>query len=123
MSDDNIILTGFMGTGKTTVGRLLAAQLGRLFVDTDDLIVGRDGRSIAAIFREDGEARFRELERQTAAELAGRRGLVIATGGGLMLDPSTLLPWEPPGRSSASQLSRLPFWSAWPPKGGGRSCL
>jgi len=87
MSDDNIILTGFMGTGKTTVGRLLAAQLGRLFVDTDDLIAGRDGRSIADIFNEDGEARFRELEVEIAAELAGRRGLIIATGGRLMLDP------------------------------------
>ena len=88
MTDDNIILTGFMGTGKTTVGRLLAARLGRPFVDTDDLIVERDGRSIADIFNEDGETRFRELEAEVAAELAGRRGLVIATGGRLMLDPA-----------------------------------
>lgn len=88
MTDDNIILTGFMGTGKTTVGRLLAAQLGRPFVDTDDLIVERDGRSVADIFNEDGETRFRELEAEVAAELAGRRGLVVATGGRLMLDPA-----------------------------------
>jgi 3-dehydroquinate synthase len=88
MTDDNIILTGFMGTGKTTVGRLLAARLERPFVDTDDLIVARDGRSIADIFNEDGETRFRELEAEVAAELAGRRGLVIATGGRLMLDPA-----------------------------------
>ena len=87
---DNIILTGFMATGKTAVGRELAQRLGRDFVDTDALIVAHDGRSIAAIFREDGEARFRELERQTAAELAQRRGLVIATGGGLMLDPANV---------------------------------
>ncbi len=87
MTDDNIILTGFMGTGKTTVGRLLAARLGRPFVDTDDLIVERDGRAIADIFNEDGETRFRELEAEVAGELARRRGLVIATGGRLMLDP------------------------------------
>lgn len=88
MSDDNVILTGFMGTGKTTVGRLLAERMGMGFVDTDELIVARDGRSIADIFREDGEERFRALERQIADELAGRRGLVIATGGRLMLNPA-----------------------------------
>lgn len=87
---DNIMLTGFMGTGKTTVGRALAGRLGREFVDTDELIVARDGRSIDAIFRQDGEARFRQWERQIAAELAERRGLVIATGGGMMLDPANV---------------------------------
>ncbi len=84
---DNVILTGFMGTGKTTVGRLLAARLGCEFVDTDDLIVARAGRSVADIFREEGETRFRAREAEIAAELAGRRGLVVATGGRLMLDP------------------------------------
>ena len=76
-----------MGTGKTTVGRLLAGRLGRAFVDTDELIVARAGRPIADIFRDDGEARFRAWEAAVAGELAGRRGLVIATGGRLMLDP------------------------------------
>jgi shikimate kinase / 3-dehydroquinate synthase len=84
---DNIILTGFMGTGKTAVGRLLAGELGLEFVDTDAIIEGRDGRAIADIFREDGEERFRQWERQVAAELGGQQGLVIATGGRLMLDP------------------------------------
>ena len=88
MVDDNIILTGFMGTGKSTVGRLLAGRLGREFVDTDELIAARDGRAIADIFNEAGETHFRDLEAQVAAELAGRRGLVIATGGRLMLDPA-----------------------------------
>ena len=88
MVDDNIILTGFMGTGKSTVGRLLAGRMGREFVDTDDLIAQRDGRSIADIFNEAGETHFRDLEAQVAAELAERRGLVIATGGRLMLDPA-----------------------------------
>ena len=76
-----------MGTGKTTVGRLLAGRLGRAFVDTDEVIVARAGRPIADIFRDDGEARFRAWEAAVAEELAGQRGLVIATGGRLMLDP------------------------------------
>ena len=82
----NIILTGFMGTGKTTVGQLLAQQLQRPFIDTDALIVERDGRSIATIFAEAGEAAFREWERTVALELAQQQGLIIATGGRLMLD-------------------------------------
>ena len=87
MIDQNIILTGFMGTGKTTVGRLLAARLGCAFVDTDEVIVARAGKPIADIFHNEGEARFREMEAAVAEELAGRRGLVIATGGRLLLDP------------------------------------
>ncbi len=81
-----MVLTGFMGTGKSTVGRLLAAELGYLFVDTDELIVARDGRSIADIFREDGQFAFRRWEAVISQELAGQTGLVIATGGRLMLD-------------------------------------
>ena len=87
MTDENIILTGFMGTGKTTVGRLLAARLGRAFVDTDEVIVGRAGKPIADIFHDEGEARFREMEAAVTKELAGRRGLVVASGGRLLLDP------------------------------------
>lgn len=83
----NIVLTGFMGTGKTTVGRLLAARTGRAFVDTDELIEQRAGKSIAAIFAGDGAHHFRQLEREVAAELAPLGGLVIGTGGRLMLDP------------------------------------
>ena len=60
MTDENVIRTGFMGTGKTTVGRLLAGRLGRDFVDTDELIFARAGKPIAAIFHDEGEARFRE---------------------------------------------------------------
>lgn len=82
----NIILTGFMGTGKTTVGKRLAEQLQRPFTDTDALIVARDGRSVADIFAQDGEAHFRAWERTVALELAAQQGLVIATGGRLMLD-------------------------------------
>lgn len=81
----NIVLTGFMGTGKSTVGRRLAARLGRAFVDTDELIESRHG-PIPAIFAEHGEDRFREVERAVAAELAARDGLVVSTGGRLLLD-------------------------------------
>lgn len=82
----NIVLTGFMGTGKSTVGRILAERLGRPFVDTDALIEQHHG-PIPDIFAERGEERFRELEREVAADVAGRRGQVVATGGRLLLDP------------------------------------
>lgn len=79
------MLTGFMGTGKTTVGRLIAHDLGWVFVDTDHLIIERHG-SIDEIFAQQGEGTFRELERQVAAEVAAGRRHVIATGGRMLLD-------------------------------------
>ena len=85
----NIVLTGFMGTGKTTVGRLLAARLGYEFVDTDQVIVERHGE-IADIFRASGEDAFRGIERALALELASRERLVISTGGRMMLDPDNV---------------------------------
>ncbi|MGQ9909049.1 MAG: shikimate kinase [Candidatus Flexifilum sp.] len=84
----NIVLTGFMGVGKTTIGMLTAQRLARPFVDTDAVIVQRQRRSVREIFARDGEAAFRALERELAAELAEHRGLVIATGGGMLVDPS-----------------------------------
>lgn len=81
----NVVLTGFMGTGKTTVGRLVAERLGRTFVDTDDIIEERHG-PIPQIFERLGEEAFREMERQVAASLGATSGMVIATGGRLMLD-------------------------------------
>lgn len=79
---ENVILVGFMGTGKSSVGRLLARRLGRCFVETDDLIVAKEGRPILEIFRVHGEARFRELEADLLDLLRLKRGHVIATGGG-----------------------------------------
>jgi 3-dehydroquinate synthase len=76
-----------MGTGKSTAGRLLAANTGRSFVDTDNSIVERAGCSIADIFENQGESAFRKMESELTRELSGREELVIATGGGLMLDP------------------------------------
>lgn len=83
---ENVVLTGFMGTGKSEVGRLLATTLGLEWVDTDDLIESRHG-PVTEIFATNGEEAFRELEKAVAAELAERAGLVISTGGRLMLDP------------------------------------
>ena len=78
-----MILVGFMGAGKSVCGRLLARRLGRCFVETDDMIVARQGRSIPEIFRVDGEERFRQLEGEILEDLKLKSGDVIATGGGL----------------------------------------
>lgn len=86
----NIVLTGMMGSGKTLVGRLLATRLGRPFVDLDALIEERAGIRIAEIFRQRGEDGFRRLEATAVRSLAGKRGAVIATGGGTILNPENL---------------------------------
>ncbi len=85
----SVILTGFMGTGKTTVGQRLAQRLGKASVDTDECIEQLEGRPIAAIFGSDGEAYFRALERRVVVE-AVRKDAVVATGGGAIVDPITL---------------------------------
>ncbi len=77
-----------MATGKTTVGQLLAEHFGYAFVDTDELIVERSGQTVAEIFREKGEAAFRRMESEIAQELGKKEGLVVSTGGRLMLDPA-----------------------------------
>lgn len=82
-----IALIGPMGAGKSEVGRRLAQRLGRPLVDTDQLIVERDGRSVSEIFSEDSEAGFRAKEVEAVAEAAAVPGAVIATGGGAVLDP------------------------------------
>lgn len=84
--DRNVVLTGFMGAGKTTVGKRLAELIERPFIDADDEIVARAGMSIPQIFERDGEAGFRALERMVCDDLASRRRLVIATGGGMLID-------------------------------------
>lgn len=82
----NIVLTGFMGTGKSTVGRLLARRLDMEHIDTDQMIERRHG-PIPRIFEEQGEDGFRAIERDIAEELAHDSGYVISTGGRFMLDP------------------------------------
>ena len=82
----SIVLTGSMGAGKSTVGRAVAERLARPFVDMDDEIEARVGRTIAEIFADEGEGAFRRHERSLCRELTDRDGLVIATGGGALLD-------------------------------------
>lgn len=86
----NIALIGFMGTGKTSVGRLVAEALAFDFLDTDELIQTHTGRSITDIFARDGEPVFRELERQAVRELSTRKNTVISTGGGLPANADNL---------------------------------
>ncbi|MEE8173807.1 MAG: shikimate kinase [Dehalococcoidia bacterium] len=83
----NIILIGFSTTGKSRAARGVAARLGWSFVDSDDEVVKLAGKAIPEIFAQDGEERFRELERQVLTEACGREEVVIATGGGAILDP------------------------------------
>lgn len=81
---DSIAVCGFMGCGKSTVGRALADALGFSFVDTDEMITAQAGCSIADIFAESGEGGFRDMEHEAIARAALRRRCVISTGGGAM---------------------------------------
>jgi shikimate kinase len=82
----SIALIGFMGTGKTAVGRLLAEKLGKEFVELDAVIEKKAGKSIPEIFRQSGEIGFRELEIEATGEVAGKKNTVIACGGGIVLN-------------------------------------
>lgn len=81
---DNIVLIGFMGAGKSTVGALAAGELGFRLIDLDGLIVERAGKSIRRVFSEDGETAFRDLESSTLHSLVGSSNTIIATGGGIV---------------------------------------
>jgi shikimate kinase len=98
MSQPNIILTGFMGTGKTTLGQLLAEKIGYQFIDTDTLIEMQIGQTISNFFQHQGETAFRKLESELVESLAEKQGLVIATGGGLVLDPNNVAMLSKTGR-------------------------
>lgn len=86
----NLALIGFMGTGKSSVGRCVAEQLHFEFLDTDESIEARTGKSITELFAQNGEPAFRELEQQLVSQLALRHGIVISTGGGLPVNPANL---------------------------------
>ncbi|MFN6567256.1 shikimate kinase [Dendronalium sp. ChiSLP03b] len=81
----NLYLIGMMGVGKSTVGDLLAKQLGYTFLDTDNIITQLTGKTINQLFAESGEAAFRQLESDVLAQVCARKELVIATGGGIVL--------------------------------------
>lgn len=86
----NIALIGFMGTGKSSVGQLVAQHLHFTFLDTDHVIESRTGKTISDIFAQDGEPAFREMEKKIVTELATRKKTVISTGGGLPVNPDNL---------------------------------
>ncbi|WP_157662629.1 shikimate kinase AroK [Sulfuriferula sp. AH1] len=86
--NNNIYLVGLMGSGKTTVGKLLSKQLRRPFYDTDHEIVRRTGVTIPMIFEVEGEAGFRKREEQMIAELTRLDGVILATGGGAIISPA-----------------------------------
>jgi shikimate kinase len=81
----NLILIGFMGVGKSEVGKLLASRLGLTFTDCDALIEEQEGQIISAIFSSQGEEHFRDLETRLLESLAGQDGLLLSTGGGMVL--------------------------------------
>ncbi len=86
----NLVIIGFMGTGKSALGRALAEELGYEFIDADQLIEADYGKKITQIFQEEGEAFFRELENKLAQQLSRADRKVIATGGGWVLNPENL---------------------------------
>lgn len=90
MDRSNIVLVGFMGTGKTATARLVARRLERQLIDMDAMIEAREGQKVSRIFAEKGEAYFRGCERNLVRELAERRNLVIAAGGGVVINPENI---------------------------------
>lgn len=94
----HLILVGLPGSGKSTVGPAVAAELDRPFLDLDAEIVRLEGRSIATIFAADGEAHFRALERRETERLRGAPPAVVAPGGGWVTKPDTVALLRPPGQ-------------------------
>ena len=86
----NIVLIGMPGSGKTSVGRELAAMLHMVLVDTDQMVEQTAGRTIAQIFAQEGEGRFRDMETAAALRAAGMENVIIATGGGMILRPENM---------------------------------
>lgn len=90
MLEKNIFITGFMGTGKSTVGRYLAQKTGKIFLDMDNIIESQEGCSISDLFSIKGETYFRKLETKVLKEICQRRGIIVATGGGTFLSEENI---------------------------------
>lgn len=90
ISDENIVLIGFMATGKTTIGKELSNTLDRKLIDTDKRIEEKAGMTIGEIFEKHGEKHFRALENQVIKEVSGLEKLIISCGGGVALDPENI---------------------------------
>lgn len=86
----NIALVGFMGTGKSTVGQIVASMLHFRFLDTDEMIESKAGKRISEIFASEGEEKFRDYEKQVVTQLRELTGVVISTGGGMVTRPENL---------------------------------
>lgn len=97
MPRNNLYLVGFMGTGKTTIGRELAKVMGRKFLDTDHVLEERFGKSVNDIFADEGEEAFRDAERALSLEIAQMENKVVGTGGGTIMDPVSLQAFQTSG--------------------------
>lgn len=106
----NIFLVGFMGAGKTTVGRILAEKLGYRYLDADNLIESLSGKKIAEIFSEHGEEYFRALESETIESLSRKESQVIATGGGVVMRETN---WETMKRGGLTIYLKAPISAIW----------
>jgi len=84
MRRKNIVLCGFMGSGKSTIGNLLSKKMGMAFIDLDAYIEKKENKSVSQIFEESGEEYFRQLERDAVKELAYKKSIILATGGGTL---------------------------------------
>lgn len=94
----NIYLTGFMGTGKTSAGQEIARCLGLKFIDLDELIVKKEGRSINDVFAQAGEPYFRKAEKETLKEVSQGASQVVSCGGGIVIDPENIAIMKQSGR-------------------------
>lgn len=106
----NIFLVGFMGAGKSTVGRILAEKIGYRYVDADNLIENRIGKTITEIFAERGEEYFRELESETLDTISKNRRQVIATGGGVVIEDSN---WDAMKSGGVIIYLKAPIATIW----------
>ena len=84
MKRKNIVLCGFMGSGKSTIGNLLSKKMGMAFIDLDAYIEKKENKSVSQIFADSGEEYFRQLEKNAVKELAYKKSVILATGGGTL---------------------------------------